>query len=73
VDSVTVDRKRVQGDRFDDLSIRDARGFVRRQLKWSEPGTRALTVNDFVRTGSSLRIDLLIQSQLGLTVDPANE
>lgn len=62
--SITVDRKAVEGDRFDDLVVRGRNGTVRRQIKWSAGGARRLELSDFVGAGSSLRIDHLVLSSL---------
>ncbi|HET7550616.1 MAG TPA: AAA family ATPase [Gemmatimonadaceae bacterium] len=72
-ESVTVDRKLVTDDRFDDLSVRDSRGWLRRQLKWSEPGARALKQGDFTRKQSALRIDQLVLSYARMAPDVADE
>jgi hypothetical protein len=64
VGSVTVDKKVIPADRFDDVSHRDARGLIRRQIKWSAEGSRTIALQDFVGGASSVRIDHLALSYL---------
>lgn len=72
-DSVTVDRKLVPGDIFDDLTVRNPSGTVRRQLKWSNEGTRQLILRDFVHDGSGVRIDKLVRSHMQTRGDGPHE
>src|SRR6476620_1175049 len=72
-DSVTVDRKFVPGDIFDDLTVRNPSGTVRRQLKWSNEGTRQLILRDFVHDESSVRIDKLVRSHMQTRGDGPHE
>jgi hypothetical protein len=59
-ESVTVDRKVVEDDRFDDLGV-TAEQTIRRQIKSSQH-RRELSLTDFTKEDSSLRIDRLVQT-----------
>lgn len=63
-DSVTVDRKAVTDDRFDDLETTSSSFRVRRQLKSSTDPSAALGFSDFNSFGSSLRFDRLVNTMI---------
>ena len=59
-DSVTIDEKQVEDDRFDDIEVSIAGNRIRRQIKSSTDVTRCINTGDFTGANSSLRIDRLI-------------
>lgn len=59
-DSVTIDEKQVEDDRFDDIEVSIAGNRIRRQIKSSTNATRCINTEDFTGANSSLRIDRLI-------------
>lgn len=59
-DSVTIDKKLVQDDRYDDLGVEIAGEIYRLQIKSSTNKERALCLQDFTGASSSLRLDRLI-------------
>ena len=61
-DSVTVDKKSFQDDRFDDLAIHSSSGLIRRQIKFSAQLSRQLEIEDLSTDRKDLRIDTLIRS-----------
>lgn len=70
---ITVDRKTVEDDRFDDIEV-IADGYkLRRQLKSSEKITRPLAFADFDNTNSSLRFDRLVNTFLYSEDETATE
>jgi len=71
--SVTVDRKVVQDDQFDDLEIVITAGRFRRQIKSSQDPNRRLTLADFTNEQSSLRFDRLVLSYVRAETAPADE
>lgn len=61
-ESVVVDRKTVDDDRFDDIEVTAAGARIRRQLKSSEAASAALSYSDFNGARSSLRFDRLVNT-----------
>lgn len=61
-DSVTVDKKQLDDDRFDDLQIIKKDGFKTRiQIKHSTDANKSLALSEFTnRTSTNLTIDRLI-------------
>lgn len=72
-DEVVVDRKQVDDDRIDDLEVRANGRRLRQQFKSSQSATRPLSEDDFVGSGSSLRIDRLVLTYVRAGVSPADE
>jgi hypothetical protein len=70
--NIVVDRKLFPNDRFDDLSISDKNGVVRRQFKNSDNSGRVLESTDFTQDTYKIRIDHLINTHLN-QLQPANE
>jgi hypothetical protein len=60
--AVIVDRKMVINDRFDDLTVRSARGIVRRQFKRAQSPNRKLQRSDLTSDNHDLRIDQLVRT-----------
>lgn len=71
--TLIVDRKLVDDDRFDDLSIQNERGFVRRQFKRSDNENRPLSHQDFTQEKHNLRLDNLILTHLRMSTRIADE
>jgi hypothetical protein len=61
-DEIVVDRKVVEDDRFDDLSVRQNAKEIRRQFKSSDNPTRLFALTDLVTTKTRSRIDDLVRS-----------
>ncbi|EDR6110629.1 hypothetical protein AU257_003022, partial [Salmonella enterica subsp. enterica serovar Anatum] len=72
-EKITVDRKTVEDDRFDDIEVIVNGHKLRRQLKSSENITRPLTFDDFDKKNSSLRFDRLVNTFLSSEEDTATE
>jgi hypothetical protein len=72
-DEVTVDRKRYEGDRFDDIEIRADSGLIRRQFKYSNDAERTFEREDLTTTRKELRIDQLVQCYVSAGTSKANE
>ena len=72
-EAVIVDRKTVEDDRFDDLEVTANGTRIRRQLKSSVNPDLALSLQDFVGRGSSLRFDRLVQTFINAGIDAADE
>ena len=72
---LTVDKKLFDQDRFDDLAIRDRRGYVRRQFKRSDNLNRPLRREDFTQDRYGLRLNFLIRThkQAEENRNPADE
>lgn len=64
-ESVVVDRKATDDDRFDDIEVNSAGTRVRRQVKSSADPSAALSISDFDSTTSSLRFDRLVNTMSG--------
>jgi hypothetical protein len=60
-DDVTVDRKAVKDDRFDDLAIRHDSRHVRRQFKSSDNPALAFELKDLVTVRRKLKIDDMVR------------
>jgi hypothetical protein len=71
--TLTVDRKICSEDRFDDLTIRDRRGLVRRQFKRSDNPDRPLLREDFTQDRYGLRLDHLIRTYKQAGAEAADE
>ncbi|MHA3104534.1 ATP-binding protein [Acinetobacter sp. ANC 3791] len=73
-DSVTVDKKQLDDDRFDDLQIIKKNGFKTRiQIKHSSVPNKELTLAEFTnKTSTNLTIDRLILTNK-LAPEPVNE
>lgn len=61
-DDVTVDRKVVHDDRFDDLAVRHNSRHVRRQFKSSDNPRLTFELKDLVTTRRKLKIDDLVRN-----------
>ncbi|MBP7407614.1 MAG: NACHT domain-containing protein [Flavobacteriales bacterium] len=72
-EAVTVDRKKVAGDKLDDLEITTTGHTSRRQLKTSADLTTPLEEDDFNHQSSPLRIDLLVKSYVRAGDEAATE
>jgi hypothetical protein len=72
-DTVIVDRKQFADDLFDDLEVRASGRRVRRQFKYSQEPTRALSADDFACQTSSLRIDRLVTTHISAGDSPGDE
>lgn len=72
-DSVVVDRKVVDDDRFDDIEVTAAGFRTRRQLKSSTDPSAALSISDFSSARSSLRFDRLVRTMTVEGAQAANE
>ncbi|WP_338474838.1 hypothetical protein [Pseudomonas khavaziana] len=72
-EAVTVDRKTVEDDRFDDLEVTANGTRIRRQLKSSLNPDLALRLQDFTGHTSSLRFDRLVQTFTHAGIDAADE
>lgn len=72
-ESVVVDRKAVDDDRFDDIEITASGSRIRRQLKSSADPSAALSLSDFNSTGSSLRFDRLVNTMTAEGTRAADE
>lgn len=72
-ESVVVDRKAVDDDRFDDVEVTASGTRVRRQLKSSADPSAALCLTDFNSTGSSLRFDRLVNTMTAAGTHSADE
>jgi len=72
-DEVTVDRKRHEGDRFDDIEIRADSGLIRRQFKYSNDAERTFEREDLTTVRKELRIDQLVQCYVSAGTSKANE
>lgn len=73
-DSITVDKKQLADDRFDDLQIIKKDGFKTRiQIKHSSVLNKELTLSEFInKTSTNLTIDRLVLTNK-LANEPANE
>lgn len=60
-EEITVDRKRYEGDRFDDLEVRANGRTVRRQFKYGDNINRTFELKDLTTDRKDLRIDKLVQ------------
>ena len=60
IESITVDRKHYDNDRFDDLTIQKNSGIYRRQIKSSEDSNLHLELEHFTTVKRDLEIDSLI-------------
>lgn len=72
-ESVVVDRKAVDDDRFDDIEVTAAGSRIRRQVKSSVDASTALSFSDFNSTGSSLRFDRLVNTMTAEGTQAADE
>ena len=72
-ESMVVDRKVVDDDCFDDIEINAAGIRTRRQLKFSENVSVALSFSDFNRKNSPLRFDRLVNTFIGEGKKAADE
>lgn len=70
---VTVDRKMVADDRFDDLAVQHNARHVRRQFKSSDNAGLALDLKDLLTVRRKLRIDDLVRSYKRAGVGAADE
>jgi len=70
---LTVDKKLFDEDRFDDLTIIDARGYVRRQFKRSDDPNRPLRREDLTQAAYGLRLDYLVRTLKQAGENPADE
>jgi tetratricopeptide (TPR) repeat protein len=62
-DEVTVDRKEVDDDRFDDLAVRHGSRYVRRQFKSSDDPSLTFKLADLAtKTNRNLTVDALVRS-----------
>ena len=72
-ESVVVDRKAVDDDRFDDIEVAASGARIRRQLKSSTDPSAALSLSDFNSAGSSLRFDRLVNTMTAEGTRAADE
>ena len=72
-ESVVVDRKAVDDDRFDDIEVTASGARIRRQLKSSADPSAALSLSDFNSAGSSLRFDRLVNTMTAEGTRAADE
>lgn len=72
-ESVVVDRKIVDDDRFDDIEVATSGARIRRQLKSSTDPSAALSLSDFNSAGSSLRFDRLVNTMTAEGTRTADE
>jgi hypothetical protein len=72
-ESVVVDRKAVDDDRFDDVEVAASGARIRRQLKSSTDPSAALSLSDFNSAGSSLRFDRLVNTMTAEGTRAADE
>lgn len=72
-EEVTVDRKRYEGDRFDDLEVRVNSRVVRRQFKYGDSVDRTLELEDLTTDRKDLRIDKLVKCYKDAGVEKADE
>jgi len=72
-DDVTVDRKAIVDDRFDDLAIRHNSRHVRRQFKSSDNATLAFELKDLVTVRRKLKIDDLVRCYMLAGAGSADE
>ncbi|WP_138679060.1 ATP-binding protein [Candidatus Accumulibacter phosphatis] len=72
-ESVVIDCKAVDDDRFDDIEINASGARIRRQLKSSADTSAALSWSDFNSAGSSLRFDRLVNTMAAEGARAANE
>lgn len=72
-ESVVVDRKAVDDDRFDDIEVTASGVRIRRQLKSSANASAALSLSDFNSAGSSLRFDRLVNTMTAEGTRAADE
>ncbi len=63
-DSVTVDRKGFEGDRFDDLTVHYGSSIVKRQIKSTPDSQRTFEQSDLTTENRKLRIDNLVRCLL---------
>ncbi len=61
-DEITVDRKAVEDDRFDDLSVRQEARQTRRQFKSSDDRSRVFRPSDLLGKRHKIRIDDLVRT-----------
>ena len=71
--TLIVDKKLFAEDRFDDLTIRDHRGYVRRQFKRSDDPNRPLRRQDFTQDTYGLRLNYLVRTLKQAGENPADE
>ena len=72
-ESVVIDRKAVDDDRFDDIEVTASGARIRRQLKSSADTSAALSRSDFNSAGSSLRFDRLVSTMVAEGTRAADE
>lgn len=72
-ESVVVDRKVVDDDRFDDIEVTASGTRIRRQLKSSADPSTALSLSDFNSARSSLRFDRLVNTMTAEGTQAADE
>jgi hypothetical protein len=72
-ESVVVDRKVVDDDRFDDIEVTASGARIRRQLKSSANPSAALSLSDFNSARSSLRFDRLVNTMTAEGTQAADE
>ncbi|MBS0368619.1 MAG: ATP-binding protein [Proteobacteria bacterium] len=72
-ESVVVDRKAVDDDRFDDIEVTASGARIRRQLKSSADPSAALSLSDFNSARSSLRFDRLVNTMTAEGTRAADE
>lgn len=72
-ESVVVDRKVVDDDRFDDIEVTASGARIRRQLKSSADPSAALSLSDFNSARSSLRFDRLVNTMTAEGTQAADE
>src|SRR5262245_40365609 len=63
-DSVTVDHKGFEGDRFDDLTVHYGPSIVKRQIKSTPDSERTFEKRDLTTENRKLRIDNLVRCLL---------
>jgi hypothetical protein len=72
-ESVVVDCKAVDDDRFDDIEVTTSGSRIRRQLKSSTDPSAALSLSHFNSAGSSLRFDRLVDTMTAEGARAADE
>lgn len=72
-ESVVVDRKAVDDDRFDDIEVTAYGVRIRRQLKWSVDPSTALSLSHFNSDKSPLRFDRLVNTMTSEGTRAADE
>lgn len=72
-DSITVDRKRFEDDRFDDLAVYSDSGHVLQQVKFGVQPIRPFEIKDLSTNQKDLRIDTLVRTYKSDGNDAADE